>query len=135
MSESALRKVMLAGAVYHLALGGWFLIAPGSAYNALAEFPPRNDHFLRDVASFYLAFGLMFWIASRRPAWRAPVLALAAIQYAIHTVVHVIDIGDAATDGKGIFAAVSLGILTAALVFVLGALLGRKPERDTPTET
>jgi hypothetical protein len=127
MSEKTLRTVMLVGAVYHLALGGWFLIAPGSAYDLLAEFPPENSHFLRDVSSFYLAFGLMFWIASRRPGWRAPVLALAAIQYAIHTVVHVFDVGKAATDGKGIFAAVSLGIITAALVFILGTLLGRRP--------
>ena len=124
MSESTIRKLLLAGALYHLAIGGWFLVAPGSAYDTLAEFPPRNDHFLRDVASFYLAFGLAFWIASRRASWRAPVLALAAMQYAIHTVVHVLDVGDAATDGKGIFAAVSLGIITAALIFVLGALLG-----------
>ena len=124
MSESTTRKLLLIGAAYHLALGGWFLVAPGSAYDTLAEFPPRNDHFVRDVSSFYLAFGLAFWVASRRPSWRAPVLALAAIQYAIHTVVHVFDVGKAATDGKGIFAAVTLGIITAVLIFVLGALLG-----------
>lgn len=142
MSENTIRTLMLVGAAYHLALGGWFLVAPGSAYDVLAEFPPENAHFLRDVASFYLAFGLAFWVASRRASWRAPVLALAAIQYAIHTVVHVFDVGKAATDGKGIFAAVSLGVITAALIFVLGALLGGRrkiadelrPEPPPPAE-
>ena len=124
MSEATIRKLLLLGALYHLAIGGWFLLAPGSAYDTLAEFPPRNDHFLRDVSSFYLAFGLAFWVAARRPSWRAPVLALAAVQYAIHTVIHVFDVGEAATDGKGIFSAVSLGIATAILIFLLGALLG-----------
>jgi peptidoglycan/LPS O-acetylase OafA/YrhL len=142
MSEKSIRTVLQVGALYHLALGGWFLLAPGSAYNSLAEFPPRNDHFLRDVSSFYLAFGLAFWVASRRPSWRAPVLTLAIVQYAIHTVVHVFDAGKAATDAKGIFAAVSLGLLTAGLVFVLGASAreqrearpGRRdrPPRDEP---
>ena len=140
MSENTIRTLLLVGAAYHLALGGWFLLSPGSASEAIAEFPPQNDHFLRDVSSFYLAFGLAFWVASRRPSWRAPVLAIVAVQYAIHTVVHVFDVGDAATDGKGIFAAVSLGIITAALIFVLGALLGgrrkiaeelRAPEPET----
>ena len=144
MSEKTIRTLLLLGALYHLALGGWFLLAPGSAYDTLAEFPPRNDHFLRDVSSFYLAFGLAFWVASRRASWRAPVLALAIVQYAIHTVVHVFDVGAAASDGKGIFAAVSLGVLTAVLIFVLGAMLGgrrkiaeefREPEAaPAPTE-
>ena len=31
------------------------VLAPGSFYDAVANFGPRNDHFLRDVASYYLA--------------------------------------------------------------------------------
>lgn len=132
MRESTIQKLLLAVAAYHLALGGWFLLGPGSAYDSLAEFPPRNDHFLRDVSSFYLAFGIAFWVASRRASWRAPVLSLAIVQYLIHTVVHVFDVGDAASDGKGIFSAVSLGVLTVVLVFLLGAVARREeaPPRE-----
>ena len=48
-----------------------------------------------DVATWYLALGAATLLAVRRASWRVPVLALALIQYALHSLNHLIDIGGA----------------------------------------
>ena len=55
---------------------------------------PRNDHYMADLATFYLALGAVALVAVRRASWRVPVLALALIQYALHSLNHLIDIGE-----------------------------------------
>ncbi len=52
--------------------------APGAFYDALAGYPPRNDHFLRDLGSWQIALGAIALYGARRQAWRAPLLGLLA---------------------------------------------------------
>jgi hypothetical protein len=69
--------------------------APGAFYDAVAPYPPQNDHVLRDVGSWQVALGLAALLAVRRPSWRVPVLGLLTLQFAMHAVSHLVDVGDA----------------------------------------
>lgn len=106
------------GAV-QLFLGAWMVAAPGSFFTQVGPFGTRNDHYLRDVASWSLALGALAFLAASRPAWRLPVLALAALQSALHAVNHLIDVGQADPSWIGVADAVSLGLLTVLLVVLV----------------
>jgi hypothetical protein len=106
-------------AAYHLALGLFMALAPGAFYDALGAFPPENHHYIRDVSTFYLAFGVGLGLAVRRPGWRVPVLTVVLVEYVLHVVNHAVDVGKAETDAKGWAALVSLAALTAVIGVVL----------------
>ncbi len=72
--------VLVVGAL-HLAAGTIMALAPRPFYDEVGTFPPFNAHYLRDLATWYVAFGALLLVAARRPAWRAPLLALAVVQY------------------------------------------------------
>lgn len=121
MNEPRMRSVLMVAAAYHLILGAYMFFAPGSFYDTLGEFGARNDHFVKDVATFYIALGAAFYVSSHRPSWRVPILGFAVLEYSIHTLNHLIDVGDAATDAKGWFSVFSLALLTVALAVLLAA--------------
>lgn len=121
MPSTALRPVLWTLAGGQLVLGLWLAIAPGTFHSALADFGARDDHGLRDVATFYLAAGIALAIAAARPSWRVPVLALCALQYAFHVVNHLIDIGDAHPGWVGPFDALSLAATGAVFLVALRA--------------
>jgi hypothetical protein len=97
-SSPAARASALRAGVWALAgvqaLNGLALaLAPRRFYDALADFGPYNAHDLRDMSAFYLAAAVVLAIAAaRRPAWRAPALALVGLQYALHAVNHLVDV-------------------------------------------
>jgi hypothetical protein len=78
-----------------LVLGLLLWITPGFFFDEIGPYGARNDHYLGDLATWYLALGALALVAVRRAAWRLPVLVLAFIQYALHSVNHLIDVGDA----------------------------------------
>lgn len=131
MNEPRMRSVLLVAAAYHLVLGAFMLFAPGTFYDWIGEFPPENAHFIRDVSTFYVALGIALYVSVHQPSWRVPVLGFAVVQYALHTVVHLIDVNDAVSSGKGWFSFFALALLTAALVVLLGAAARgvREPKR------
>jgi uncharacterized protein YjeT (DUF2065 family) len=120
-----LRIGLLAVAAVQLATGLWLAVAPGAFYDALADFGPRNDHDLRDMAAYYLASGIVVAVAARRPSWRAPALALVGLQFAFHALNHLLDLGDADPSWVGWFDLVALAA-GAALLWSLY----RAAERD-----
>lgn len=106
-------------AAIQLVLGAWELVSPSSFFESVATFGHRNDHFIRDLSSIYIATGLALLIAARVVSWRVPVLFMVTVEYLIHTVNHAFDINDAAPVFLGVFDFLSL----AAITIVLGALL------------
>ena len=98
--------VLLVVAAAQLLPGILAAVAPGAFYDALAGYPPENDHFIRDLGSWQIALGLVALLAWRRPAIRPPVLAILAIQYAVHAISHVIDVNDTDPAWQGPFALV-----------------------------
>jgi hypothetical protein len=115
-----MRQALFLLAAIQLFLGAFFVIAPGTFVDNLAPYGSgADDHFLRDIGTFYLAMGAALLLAVRRASWRVPVLFLIALQYAIHTINHLIDIADTDPGWLGPFNFVSLLLLTALTAWVL----------------
>jgi hypothetical protein len=119
--ESRLRSVIALLAVTQLGLGAFLALAPGAFFDLIATYGERNDHFLRDVSTFYLAFGALLLGALERRTWRAPLLAFGALQYGLHSINHLIDVGDADPGWLGPFNLVSLLLLTGLFAYALRA--------------
>ena len=116
----------VAGAV--LAVIGAILVLPGllafvspeAFYEQIAGYPPRNDHFQRDLGAFQIGLGAFALLAWRRPDIRAAAFAILALHYALHTISHVIDVGNSDPSWQG---PVALAIQIAATVVLAGLYL------------
>jgi hypothetical protein len=115
VNEPRLRTILLVAAAYHLLLGAFMFFAPGAFYDSLGKFPPENHHYIKDVSTFYIALGIVFYVSVRRRSWRTPVLVFAALEYGLHTINHLIDVGDAETEFTGWFDFFSLALVTLIL--------------------
>jgi hypothetical protein len=108
-------------AVLQLALALLMATAPHSFYTAVGPFGGYNGHYIRDVATFYAALGAGLAVSLRRPAWRVPALAVTTIQYALHSVNHLFDIGKAHPQWAGYFDFFSLAAATLLLAWLTRA--------------
>lgn len=112
----------------------WMLTDPAHWYHelpaAVPDTGPYNEHFVRDlgVAFATFAFGLAW--AARRPRWRPPLTALAALFLAGHAAIHAFDtlrgaLGHAHwwIDAPGVY-------VPAALAVALALHLLRAPEKE-----
>jgi hypothetical protein len=116
-----LRPILLILGLSQLGLGALMALAPGAFFEALGDFGARNDHYLRDVATFYLALGVVLLVAVDRPAWRAPVLAFGALQYGLHALNHLLDVADSDPGWIGPFDFVSLAVVAGLFLYALRA--------------
>lgn len=110
MSEPTLRAVLYAVAALQLALGGLMAIDPGTFFEEIGQYGVRNDHYIGDNATIYLAAGAGVLIAARRPSWRVPILVVGALWYGLHALNHLADIGEASSDARGIFDTLALAL-------------------------
>jgi len=111
-----------------LVIGLWLAIDPDSFVDKLAAFGPADDHFLRDIATFQLSFGIALLMAVGRPGWRAGILFLCLVQGVLHTGNHLIDIGETDSGWQGPFNFFSLLVQTALFAFLFREAV-RRPER------
>lgn len=102
-----------------LGQGLWMVLSPGTFFDAIGPFGDRNDHYVRDAATWSLALGVLCLLAVRRREWRLPVLALAVLQAGLHAVNHVADAGAADPRWIGVVDAAALAALTALLAVLL----------------
>ena len=100
-------------------LGLLLWITPGFFFDEIGPYGVRNDHYMGDLATWYLALGAVTLVSLRRVSWRVPVLALAFIQYALHSVNHLIDVGDAHPEWLGPANLVSLTLTAVLLAWML----------------
>lgn len=112
---------------YQLVLGGFMVVSPHAFFTSAGPFGTENSHYIRDVSTFYLALGAVMLLAARRPSWRVAVLAFAALQYALHAVNHLIDIGHAHREGVGPGDFLALLLLAAVLGWLLRLALRSTP--------
>jgi hypothetical protein len=117
-APSVVTAGLIAFAVIQLFLALWMAVSPHTFYKDVGPFGAFNPHYIRDVASFYGAIGIALLIAIRSPTWRVPVLALTCIQYALHSVNHLADIGKAHPAWAGYFSFFSLAAATALLAWL-----------------
>jgi hypothetical protein len=133
LSERMQRLLFGSLAAIHLGLGVWMVASPRSFFDTVGAFGEYNPHYVRDTATFYLAFALGAAIAFARPGWRIPVLAVTAVQYVIHTVNHVFDADEANNSWAGPVDAISLGLAAVQFVGALVLLLNlRRGVRSAP---
>jgi hypothetical protein len=126
-SERLLHGFFLGLAAIHLGLGVWMFAAPHSFFLTIGAFDSYNPHYERDTATFYIAFALGSWVASTRPAWRLPILAITTLQYALHTINHGIDVNHANNAWAGPFDLISLGLATVQFAALLWIVVDRAP--------
>jgi hypothetical protein len=113
-------KVLLAVfAAIQLLTGTLLWLTPGFFHDEIGPYGARNDHYMGDLATWYLALGGVALASVRRVSWRVPVLVLSFAQYALHSVNHLIDIGEADPSWLGPFNFVSLLLTTVLLAWLL----------------
>jgi hypothetical protein len=125
----------LAGfAAVQLGLALFMVVAPHAFYTAIGPFGARNDHYVRDVATYNAALGVGLLIAIRHASWRAPVLAIMTVQFALHSINHLLDISDADPAWIGYFDFFALAAATLQLAGLTWLALGRPRRGSTNPE-
>ena len=121
-------KALLAlfGAV-QVVLGLLLWITPGFFFDEIGPYGVRNDHYLGDLATWYLALGAVTLVAVRRVDWRIPVLVLALPQNTLHAFNHLIDVNHAHPKWLGPTNLISLVLTSVLLAWMLNAQ--RQPAR------
>ncbi len=104
--------------------------SPASFFEAIGGFGVRNDHYIRDVATFYLALGIVLFVAVPRPTWRVPVLLLASFEYGFHVINHVVDVASSTPAWVGPVDAVSLAVAAGIFVWTLRLQRLTRAERE-----
>jgi hypothetical protein len=73
----------------------WMLAGPMHWYHelpaAVPDTGPFNPHMVRDIGCAFLSVGAAQLWAAFRPAWRAPLVAVAALFLSAHALLHVYD--------------------------------------------
>ena len=123
----AVRLGLLAFGGYHLAVGLFMVLAPGAFFDLFAPFGARNDHYVRDMATFEFPLGAALVAAASRPRWRVPVLSLVSLHWVLHTLNRVADVGDADPMWLGVAAMLALVAGTATVLWLLAH--ARRAER------
>jgi UPF0716 family protein affecting phage T7 exclusion len=90
-----MRALLIVFAAIQVLTGTLLWLTPGFFHDEIGPYGVRNDHYLGDLATWYLALGAALVVAVWRTGWRVPVLAVAFLQYALHSVNHLIDVGEA----------------------------------------
>ena len=114
-----MRYLLIVFAVVQIVIGLLLWVTPGFFHDQIGPYGPRNDHYMGDVASWYLALGGVVLVSVRQLSWRVPVLALAFAQYALHSLNHLIDVSEADPSWLGPFNLVSLVLATVLLGWML----------------
>jgi UPF0716 family protein affecting phage T7 exclusion len=114
-----MRALLTVFAAVQLLIGAGLWLTPGFFFEEIGPYGVRNDHYMADLATWYLALGAAVLVAVRRTGWRVPVLALALIHYALHSVNHLIDVGEADPGWLGPVNLVSLLLATLLLGWML----------------
>ncbi len=114
-----MRLLLIVFAVAQVVLGLLLWFAPGFFHDEIGPYGARNDHYMGDLATWYLALGGVALASVHRLSWRVPVLALAFVQNALHSVNHLIDVGEADPSWLGPANLVSLLLVTVLLAWML----------------
>jgi hypothetical protein len=132
LPERTLRTAVGALGAFHLVLGLYEFLLPGSFFHRIGEYGEENTHYVGDVGAFTLAYGIALLIAVGRPRWRAPTLLLGAIWYAIHAINHLFDVGEASSQATGIIQTLLIAAGAGLLFWLARAAEGVEPPPARP---
>jgi hypothetical protein len=130
MSERELRWALVFPGLFLLVTGVMALVVPDTFFRQIGDYGVENSHYVGDVGAFQAAAGIGVLISIWRPAWRAPLLWVGAAWFGLHSLNHLFDIGEARSDGRGIFdtVALALGGVGSAYLALASDRLQRSPE-------
>jgi hypothetical protein len=114
-----MRVLLTVFATVQMLTGALLWLTPAFFHDEIGPYGARNDHYMGDLATWYLALGAAAFVAVRRVGWRVPVLAMAFLQYALHSANHLIDVGEADPGWLGPANFVSLLLTTLLLGWML----------------
>ena len=114
-----MKALLAAFAAIQLVTGALLWLTPGFFHDEIGPYGLRNDHYMGDLATWYLALGIAVLVSLRHASWRVPVLALSFLQYALHSFNHLLDVGEADPDWIGPANLVSLVLVTVLLGWML----------------
>ena len=83
--ERALRNGLGALALVNLVIGVWMVVAPASFVDNVGPFGEPNDHYVRDLATWYLSYAGVLTVAVGTRSWRVPVLVFGVAQGVLHS--------------------------------------------------
>jgi len=124
--DGLLAAALIVIGAYQLGLGTLMVFAPDTFFTEIGPFGVQNDHYIRDTATYNLAAGAVALVAVIRRSWRVPVLVFLVIQFALHSVNHLVDIDEAVPSSVGVFDFVALAVATV----LLAVLLARTREKE-----
>jgi hypothetical protein len=110
---------LVAFGVYMVGIAAFGVVAPGTFFEELGRFGPRNTHYIHDVAAFQAPVGVLLLLAVRRRDWRVPALITAGLQFGLHAVSHLVDLTDAEPQWVGAMELFLLVVATLVLVWLL----------------
>ena len=107
------------------------VLAPIWFYNAIADFPPFNRHYMGDAGVFSFALGIGLLLAVRQPSHNRAAIGAAAVGSTLHVINHLYD--DIIVDGGNVTHMLSnslpLGIVAILLIWVwVITILDRKTQ-------
>src|SRR5262249_50497726 len=103
---------------------GWYARLPA----AVPDTGPFNSHFVRDIGSAFAVVGVALVAGALRPALRVPALALSALFYVLHPLVHVADTpARRAPDSHWLIDLPGVSLPAAVLVVLTAVLARRQP--------
>jgi hypothetical protein len=131
-SRDPWRWVLLVLGGINLGNAAWMLAAPASWYArlpaAVPDTGPFNAHFVRDIGSAFAVVGCALVVGALRPALRVPALALSALFYVLHALVHVTDtLADRLPPSHWLIDLPGVYLPTAVLVVMTALLWRRRP--------
>jgi hypothetical protein len=132
LTEPTLRTTIGVLGAFHILEGLYMLLAPASFYSRIGTYGVENTHYVGDVGSFVVAFGVALVLAVGRPSWRTPVLAVGALWYAFHAANHLFDIGEARSTARGVIDTLLLALGAALLAWL--ANVAQRERRPEPLE-
>ncbi len=111
----------------------WMLADPGHWYSdlpaAVPDFGPLNEHFVRDIGCAFLTFAVALGWAAVRPPLRPPLVAISAVFYVAHAVLHIHDTARGFVDSDHWWLDLAGVYLPALLLAALAIHLLRRGER------
>jgi hypothetical protein len=122
-----MKPVLAVFGAVQLVLGLLLWLTPGFFFDEIGPYGVRNDHYMGDLATWYIALGAATLVAVRDARWRVPVLAVALLQNTLHVVNHAIDVGNADPEWLGPANLVSLALTSLLLAWMLK--VAREPAR------
>jgi hypothetical protein len=122
-----MKPVLAVFGAVQVVLGLLLWLTPGFFFDEIGPYGVRNDHYMGDLATWYIALGAATLVAVRDARWRVPVLAVALLQNTLHVVNHAIDVGNADPEWLGPANLVSLALTSLLLAWMLK--VAREPAR------